>query len=64
MDIGDTFRIKNRKYTVIQIWKKKHREQDILLCKTNLYRECFQRFDLEGGQEHELTRDIRVNEHF
>lgn len=53
MNIGDTFRIKNRKYTIIDVLKKRHYEQDILLCSTKHYRECFQRFDLEGGQAHE-----------
>lgn len=56
MDIGDTFKIDNQEYTVIDVLKKKHYEQDVLLCSTKRYKECFQRFDLEGGQAHERVK--------
>lgn len=47
MDIGDTFTIKNRKYTIIEVIRKRHIEHDLLLCTTRFYKECFQRIDLE-----------------
>lgn len=40
---------KERKYEIIEIYKKKYPEQDLILCreKEHGYRECFQRQDVE-----------------
>lgn len=61
MNIGDTFKINNKKYKVIDMLKKKHYEQDLIICVTDSnYKECFQRFDLDGGQEHIVEKERSV----
>lgn len=52
-----TIEVLEKAYEVLEILPKKHSEYDLFVCKAPAgYRECFQRFDIEGGQSRAVVR--------
>lgn len=47
--VGNTLKVRNREYEVLEVLPRKFREHDLILCidLRNGTRECFQRFDVD-----------------